>query len=265
MPALVLAAAAAHGQADAQPTDAQASEEQKADAEALKTIRTEKWIVGFEPSAWYGGPGGDIKLPGGGESVSLSDINLDSPRLSPAAELHLWSGDWRFALGGSYIEEHDRGSTASDSGQLGSVAFAAGDQLDSSLTFWEVEATVGKLIRLPATLTGNGRNFNSNLELFGGMRLYGTDFDFAAPSGSVSTSQTFGHPLVGIKYTMNLVEQFTIDVQFDIGYFTDGGDKSALAALSEKELSAVKDLGAYVGNEGLSYLVMMGARPQAVG
>lgn len=44
-----------------------------------------------------------------------------------------------------------------------------------------------------------------------------------------------------------------------------GGDKSALAALSEKERSAVKDLGAYVQNGGLSYLTMMGARPQAVG
>jgi pimeloyl-ACP methyl ester carboxylesterase len=44
-----------------------------------------------------------------------------------------------------------------------------------------------------------------------------------------------------------------------------GGDKSALEALSEKERSAVNDLGAYVQNGGLSYLVMMGARPQAVG
>jgi pimeloyl-ACP methyl ester carboxylesterase len=44
-----------------------------------------------------------------------------------------------------------------------------------------------------------------------------------------------------------------------------GGDKSALAAMSEKERAAVKDLGEYVGNGGLSYLVMMGARPQAVG
>jgi len=44
-----------------------------------------------------------------------------------------------------------------------------------------------------------------------------------------------------------------------------GGDKSALAALSEKERSAVNDLGAYLQNGGLSYLVMMGARPQAVG
>lgn len=44
-----------------------------------------------------------------------------------------------------------------------------------------------------------------------------------------------------------------------------GGDPAALAALSEKERSAVRDLGAYVQNGGLSYLVMMGARPQAVG
>ena len=44
-----------------------------------------------------------------------------------------------------------------------------------------------------------------------------------------------------------------------------GGDKSALAAMSEKERAAIKDLGAYVQNGGLAYLVMMGARPQAVG
>ena len=44
-----------------------------------------------------------------------------------------------------------------------------------------------------------------------------------------------------------------------------GGDKAALAAFSEKERAAIKDLGAYLGNGGLSYLVMMGARPQAVG
>src|SRR3954471_12444508 len=36
-----------------------------------------------------------------------------------------------------------------------------------------------------------------------------------------------------------------------------GGDKSAQAALSDKERAAVKDLGAYVGNGGLSYLTMM--------
>ena len=37
------------------------------------------------------------------------------------------------------------------------------------------------------------------------------------------------------------------------------------ATFSEKERSAIQDLGAYLRNGGLSYLVMMGARPQAVG
>jgi pimeloyl-ACP methyl ester carboxylesterase len=44
-----------------------------------------------------------------------------------------------------------------------------------------------------------------------------------------------------------------------------GGNEAALAAFSEKERAAIKDLGAYLHNGGLSYLVMMGARPQAVG
>lgn len=44
-----------------------------------------------------------------------------------------------------------------------------------------------------------------------------------------------------------------------------GGSEPALAALSEKERAAILDFGAYLQNGGLSYLVMMGARPQAVG
>jgi pimeloyl-ACP methyl ester carboxylesterase len=44
-----------------------------------------------------------------------------------------------------------------------------------------------------------------------------------------------------------------------------GGDPAALAAFSEKERAAANDLGTYLKNGGLSYLVMMAARPQAVG
>jgi pimeloyl-ACP methyl ester carboxylesterase len=44
-----------------------------------------------------------------------------------------------------------------------------------------------------------------------------------------------------------------------------GGSAPALAALSETERAAIKDFGSYLGNGGLSYLVMLGARPQAVG
>jgi pimeloyl-ACP methyl ester carboxylesterase len=43
-----------------------------------------------------------------------------------------------------------------------------------------------------------------------------------------------------------------------------GGDPAAVAALSEKERAAVDDLRTFLHSGGLSYLVMMGARPQAV-
>jgi pimeloyl-ACP methyl ester carboxylesterase len=43
-----------------------------------------------------------------------------------------------------------------------------------------------------------------------------------------------------------------------------GGDAAAVAALSEKERAAVNDLRTFLHSGGLSYLVMMGARPQAV-
>jgi pimeloyl-ACP methyl ester carboxylesterase len=58
----------------------------------------------------------------------------------------------------------------------------------------------------------------------------------------------------------NLPAVITPDVEAALG-----GNAAALAALSEKERAAIKDFGAFLKNGGLSYLVMMGARPQAVG
>ena len=58
----------------------------------------------------------------------------------------------------------------------------------------------------------------------------------------------------------NLPAVVTPDVEAALG-----GNAAALAALSEKERAAIKDFGAFLKNGGLSYLVMMGARPQAVG
>ena len=64
--------------------------------------------------------------------------------------------------------------------------------------------------------------------------------------------------LLGIH--TNLPAVLTPDVEAALG-----GNAAALSALSEKERAAITDLGSYLGNGGLSYLVMMGARPQAVG
>jgi pimeloyl-ACP methyl ester carboxylesterase len=63
--------------------------------------------------------------------------------------------------------------------------------------------------------------------------------------------------LLGIH--TNFPAAITSDVEAVLG----GGPVPA--SFSQKELGAIKDLGSFVGTGGLSYLVMMGARPQAVG
>jgi pimeloyl-ACP methyl ester carboxylesterase len=63
--------------------------------------------------------------------------------------------------------------------------------------------------------------------------------------------------LLGIH--TNLPAALTPEVEAALG----GGPIPA--AFSEKERAAINDFGAYLQNGGLSYLVMMGARPQAVG
>src|SRR5215217_682794 len=56
---------------------------------------------------------------------------------------------------------------------------------------------------------------------------------------------------------------FPAAITNEVGAVLGGGPVPA--GFTEKERAAIKDLGAYVGNGGLAYLTMMGARPQAVG
>ncbi|HEX8905179.1 MAG TPA: epoxide hydrolase, partial [Longimicrobiaceae bacterium] len=64
--------------------------------------------------------------------------------------------------------------------------------------------------------------------------------------------------LLGIH--TNLPAAVTPEVQAALG-----GSESALSSFSETERAAIRDFAMYLQNGGLSYLVMMGARPQAVG
>jgi pimeloyl-ACP methyl ester carboxylesterase len=68
--------------------------------------------------------------------------------------------------------------------------------------------------------------------------------------------------LLGIH--TNLPAVLTPEVQAALGAAV-GGNESGLSAFSEKERAAIKDFASYLRNGGLSYLTMLGARPQAVG
>ncbi|MFL5575456.1 MAG: epoxide hydrolase family protein [Gemmatimonadaceae bacterium] len=62
----------------------------------------------------------------------------------------------------------------------------------------------------------------------------------------------------------NLPAALTPEVEAALGGALSGNE-AALSTFPEKERAAIKDFAAYLGAGGLTYLTMMGARPQAVG
>jgi hypothetical protein len=199
-----------------------------ADASAAPTLAlpTRTFTIQVEPVAWYVAPGGNLTLPGsapGSERVPMADLNLDSPRLSPYVELHLLQDDWRFTLSGFSFSESDRGAVQSSAGQIGDLPFAAGDRLVSSLDFWSAEAEVAwRFVN-----TAKSPDFHADVEALGGVRVYDVDFHIDGPGGSASGSEFLGHPFVGAKLTMDLIDFFTIDAQIDVGYLSTGKDSVA--------------------------------------
>jgi pimeloyl-ACP methyl ester carboxylesterase len=101
-----------------------------------------------------------------------------------------------------------------------------------------------------------GRAFDSLMKRLGYTRYVAQGGDWGAGIVEAMGRQATG--LLGIH--TNLPAIITANVGAALY-----GDKSALAALSEKERAAIQDFGAYLQKGGLAYLTMMGAQPQAVG
>jgi hypothetical protein len=188
----------------------------------------ETWTLRAEPSIWYVAPGGHFKLPGlpsGGEELFMSDVNLDSPRVSPFVELHLRAEDWLLSFSGFAFSADSRASTADFSGFVGEHPFSPGDRLESSLDFVSAQFQAG--YRIPWRLGRKGEDFQGLVDVLGGVQFIDVDLDVAAPSGAVSVNEFWAMPILGGKLSMDITRRFTIDVQMTFGYFNDGGGRSS--------------------------------------
>lgn len=190
------------------------------------------WTIRFEPSAWFVAPGGEFTIPGSSPGFGrVEEMNLDSPRLSPFGEVHVSHDRWSFYGSAVALSANDRGSIASSAGSVGGVVFAAGDELRSSLDFVTAEfAASFRFYRDHlGPMAGGGHRYEPSWDVLVGARIYDFDIDVAAPGGTSSSHAFFAEPYVGVRFSMDLIEQFTIDVQGSIGVFGDGGDRHSLS------------------------------------
>lgn len=188
------------------------------------------WEVRFDPEIWYAAPAGEVKLPGSpasGGKTDLMDLNLDSPRLSPAGTLAFRRGPWRVAFDGSSVAA-EGGATMTESGQIGGVPFATGDRLESSIRITTLELTGG--YRLFEARRGQWGPDASRLvfgvDAFAGLRVMQFDLDVSGPSGTTGTDEWFGEPVIGGDMEIDLWNQVSVDLKIEGGAAGGYDDKT---------------------------------------
>lgn len=190
------------------------------------------WTLRAEPSAWFAGVAGKIRMPGSGTSLEFDQLNLDNTGFVPMVEAHYRRDRWRLTLRGFTLDE-SASSTAAFDGTFGELSFNAGDTLtsDFSLTSVELEGSYRfEPFAIGRRAEGDVVDLDTWFELVGGVRVYAMDFDVAVESTRQSESRIFGEPLVGVRWNLEIDRTFSIDVIGSLGGFAVDGDTYSVSA-----------------------------------
>lgn len=221
-----------------------------------------RWEASIEPAAWFASAGGSLKLPGAGGSgkTQLSAMNMERTHLTPTGEINLRRGDW-----GAHVRGFAFSTTNTATGTLGApigdVVLTGSDSLESTLDLsaFEIEGTyrLWRVDRSPRD--GGGHKLHVDFDLVFGARLYDVDWVVnrltAGPSPSMDrTSETFLEPLLGAKLSMEILEQFDIDVQLTGGGLPIGDHSSiSLDIMAGFAWRPIENVGVQAGYRQLAF------------
>jgi hypothetical protein len=246
---------------------ASAGDEQGNPAPSLKLDLGPAWTVQVEPMGWYAGPAGDLKLPGGGQEVQLSTLNMDSTRLSPAGELHINADHWRFSFSGAGYSA-DRTTTSNSTFRIGAVSVRPDDALRTSYDWTTVQLTAGYRIWSHDFDTLCKEPINAcpavlNLYAIGGGRMHDIDIsvesDAPGRAGRAGTDQFYGEVIAGVRAEFEIAHDFTIDLELSGGGMGDS-DRSIASfdIIAGFQWRPVENVGVQIGWRQLAYWLQDG-------
>ncbi|MBX3358287.1 MAG: hypothetical protein KF745_07650 [Phycisphaeraceae bacterium] len=204
------------------------------DSDPLRSLMP-AWAVKVTPIAWWVGAAGDIKLPGGSAEVSVSDLGLDDPRLSPAGTIEVALDHWRFGFGGAAYSINQPNATATSGFQIGDLVFNAGDSLGTSLDFADYQLLAGGRIcaydfKRHSKPPEGAMDSVVSLFLLGGVEVMDTSVSVVsneAGGGSSSDGQTFVQPIAALRAEALFARDFGINIQLSGGGMAWGDTTSA--------------------------------------
>ncbi len=195
------------------------------------------WTIRIDPTVWWVSPAGDLTLPAsgmtGGDSVRLSNLNLDTPEFTPAGSVAINAADFRFSFfGAGYSRDAD--AVASSDFQIGDASFAAGDAFESNFEFNLFDLTAGYRF-----YSHDWRNCSVDkekcvdvvLDLYGlaGGRLYDMNIGVNAPGDTGNdTDQFFGDLIAGVRAEVTFLHNLNLNVQLTAGGMGDS-DRSSFS------------------------------------
>ncbi len=193
------------------------------------------WTVRLEPAVWLVSPSGSVRLPGASsKSVRIEQLNIDTPEVRPSGEIHLSTDRWRLSFFGSEYDQRTR-FVSEDPFQVGNVDIDVGDTVQVDFDFTIVEAAAGYRV-WTHDFDENSSNFAKTIDadlqlyLIGGLRLYDIDFDvreIGGEGGRSATDQLFIEPIIGVRGELELMRDFTIDLQMSGGGYFDSDRTTA--------------------------------------
>ncbi len=186
-----------------------------------------------EPSLWYMGPGGELKLPsptlaGEGEDLEIDELGFDSPELVPHIEAHVFAGrNWRFGVRGFTFSD-DQTTLMSRTGRIGDIGFDNTSTMRSGLDYstFEIEAAYGgEVLENPNTTADGRRRFTARLEGIAGLRLIDIDWEVERISTSsvflggsrAAVDETYIQLLGGGRFAFAFNEEWGVDLTLMLG------------------------------------------------
>lgn len=218
----------------------------------------EHWTIRFEPMVWYVAPNGTVELPDSSlGDIRAEDLNLDSPRLTPFGELLVRSGRYGLTISGFVFETQDRGAIFEESGTISGVPVAPGDRLLTTYKMTSVEALGSyRFYEAPrGEQTAPGFRLRPTWDVLLGGRLYDVGVDILAPGGGASQDSLLIEPVAGVRFGVDLIENFTVDVTASVGFFSDASDRQTVSwdIAAGFQWNPTRNIGLQIGFRQLAY------------
>ena len=238
------------------------SQTQTDDAASLDLDTDARWIVRFEPNVWVPALRGDVSVPNS-SSIDVEDIGADENEPAPAGRITFRADRWRILFRG-FGFSLDETAGAERGFTLGGAAIAAGDRVNTDLSFSSFDAVAGYELFVP--LDDKENDVRLAFDVIGGVRITSVDLDLSQQGGGASAAgdNVWALPIIGGRMALDLPRGFGLDLTVDGGGLPGDDDAFTWDVTVAFSWMATNNLGIEIGFRHLDSTLSDGDGPGAL-